>query len=285
MLSYSRILGVVVLNILSGTVSAKCLPKPDAHPECRYPAGDSWCAEKDRANPYAYSDQCLAAASSATATDVQTIRFWNTNKLYANQGLCVATFFFDSGLQVIENLQVSFAALNPSDERVATGTLEIARFGDGSASRYADALAESEHFCDDDLTIVVDQATAIIEGRKVDLLAQKVLVPEAFKPFRILMSPESKTGNTPSASVIEGRIESYICGDNCYLTVVDAQGDTHSGLCASETLCKDWNEVGDMPASFKGKAVKVSVGLGKQFDGEGNVVDTIEAFERIELIQ
>ena len=285
MLSRSHILSVLALTVLSGSVSAKCLSKPDANQECRYPAGDSWCAEKDRANPYAYSDQCLAAASSTTATDVQTIRFWNTNKLYANQGICVATFFFDSGLQVIENLQVSFAALNPSGERVDTGTLEIARFGDGSASRYADALAESEHFCDDDLTIVVDQATAIIEGRKVDLLAQKVLVPEAFKPFRILISPESATKTKPSASVIEGRIESYICGDNCYLTIVDAQGYIHTGLCASETLCSDWNEAGDMPASFKGKAVKVSVGWGEQTDGEGNVMGMMETFERIELLQ
>jgi hypothetical protein len=86
----------------------------------------------------------------------------------------------------IENLQVSFSAFNPSGERVATGTLEIANFGNGSADRYADAFAESEHFCDDDLTIVVDQATAIIEGKQVDLLAQKVLVPEEFKPFKIL---------------------------------------------------------------------------------------------------
>ncbi|BCU06760.1 hypothetical protein Atep_14370 [Allochromatium tepidum] len=194
------ILSAFALTLLSGLVSAKCLPQPDATPKCRYPAGDSWCAEKDRANPYAYSDQCLAAASSAA--DVETIRFWNTNKLFANQGQCSAVFFFDSGLQAIENLQVSFSALNASGESIATGTLEIATFGNGSADRYADAFAESEHFCDDDLTIVVDQATAIIEGRKVDLLAQKVLVPEDFKPFKIRTTSARETGKGQSDTLI-----------------------------------------------------------------------------------
>ena len=196
MLNNSRILSVFVLFLLSASVSAKCLPQPDANPECRYPAGDSWCAEKDRANPYAYSDQCLAAASSAA--DVETIRFWNTNKVFANQGQCSAVFFFDSGLQSIENLQVSFSALNPSGENVATGILEIANFGNGSADRYADAFAESEHFCDDDLTIIVDQATAIIEGKQVDLLAKKALVPEDFKPFKIRTTSARETGKGQS---------------------------------------------------------------------------------------
>lgn len=182
------ILSAFALTLLSGSISAKCLPQPDATPDCRYPAGDSWCAEKDRANPYAYSDQCLAAASSTT--DVEKIRFWNTNKLFVNQGQCSAVFFFDSGMQSIENLQVSFSAQNASGEQVATGTLEIASFGNGSADRYADAFAEDEHFCDDDLTIVVDQATAIIEGQKIDLLAKKVLVPETFKPFKIFIKSQ-----------------------------------------------------------------------------------------------
>ncbi|WP_246296941.1 IrmA family protein [Allochromatium humboldtianum] len=141
----------------------------------------------------------MAAVSSAT--DVETIRFWNTNRVFANQGQCSAVFFFDSGMQSIENLQVSFSAQNTSGENVATGTLEVDSFGNGSADRYADAFAESEHFCDDDLTIVVDQATAIIEGRKVDLLAQKALVPEDFKPFKIHTTSARHTTTSQSGTL------------------------------------------------------------------------------------
>lgn len=38
---------------------AKCLSNPNQFPECRYPEGDSWCAERSRETPYAYTDKCL----------------------------------------------------------------------------------------------------------------------------------------------------------------------------------------------------------------------------------
>ena len=44
---------------------------------------------------------------------------------------------------------------------------------------------EGEEICDEDLTIVVNKATAVIDGKSVDLLKTKVLSVRDFKPFRI----------------------------------------------------------------------------------------------------
>lgn len=56
----------VVLAVVApfGFVSATCLPNNDANHPCRYIHGDSWCAKHGGGNPYAYSDSCLAQASS-----------------------------------------------------------------------------------------------------------------------------------------------------------------------------------------------------------------------------
>ncbi|WP_086014230.1 hypothetical protein [Thiorhodovibrio frisius] len=62
----------LLLTLIVGTqlpiAQAKCLPMPDSGPSnCRYPAGDSWCANNDRQNPYAFSDECLRGNGSNAA--------------------------------------------------------------------------------------------------------------------------------------------------------------------------------------------------------------------------
>ncbi len=51
---------IISLPFIVGVASAKCLPNKDKSPECRYEKGDSWCAQNDNKNPYAYSDSCLS---------------------------------------------------------------------------------------------------------------------------------------------------------------------------------------------------------------------------------
>ena len=149
---HSRLFAAVVLTVLSSTVTAKCLSKPDIAPNCRYPQGDAWCAEKDRANPYAYSDQCLAPAGE-------------------------------------------------------------------------------------------------------------------------------------NNSVIEGYLEEYGCGDNCYLTIIDQQGQDRTGLCMAEPLCVEIGEYDELPAHLKGKRVRVWVGTDQRYDGEGNAMDMVESFKRIQWLE
>jgi len=54
-----------------GVAVAKCLNRPDEVPECRYPQGDSWCAEHETRNPYAYSDACLKQRQAESLPDLK----------------------------------------------------------------------------------------------------------------------------------------------------------------------------------------------------------------------
>jgi len=121
---------------------------------------------------------CLAAPAHA-------VDLWHSSTVWAGQGQCSAVFSFDSGMEEIRNLQVSVSAANKAGKKVASGMLEIPQFGQSSANRYADAFLEGEEICADDLTIVVNKATAIVDGKRTDLLKSKALSARDFKPFKI----------------------------------------------------------------------------------------------------
>lgn len=84
----------------------------------------------------------------------------------------------------------------------------------------------------------------------------------------------------PAGKTLSGSIVSYECGDNCYLTVKDEQGNDHVALCTAPQ-CDSWNEVAAMPTSFLKKKVQVSVGRAKQYDGAGNEMGEMDAFDKI----
>lgn len=113
------------------------------------------------------------------------VEFWHSSTVWAGQGQCSAVFSFDSGMEDIQNLQVSVAAMDRAGKKVAAAILEIPHLGQSSAQRYADAFFEGEEICADDLVIVVDKATATVNGKRQDLLKTKGLVARDFKPFRI----------------------------------------------------------------------------------------------------
>jgi hypothetical protein len=113
------------------------------------------------------------------------VDFWHSSTVFAGQGQCSATFSFDSGLDDIKNLQVAVSAVNKAGKKVASGVLEVQQFGQSSADRYADAFLEGEEICADDLTIVVNKATAEVNGKRMDLLETKAISARDFKPFKI----------------------------------------------------------------------------------------------------
>ncbi len=82
---------------------------------------------------------------------------------------------------------------------------------------------------------------------------------------------------------LTGKIKLYECGDNCYLTVRDAQGQDHTGLCTAN-LCTAWNEKATMPARYLNKRVKITVGTGVQMDAAENIMGEMAAFEVITLL-
>lgn len=92
-----------------------------------------------------------------------------------------------------------------------------------------------------------------------------------------IQAPASASMDT---DVVSGEISSYECGDNCYLTIVSADGEELTGLCAAPE-CDAWNEVAEMPARFVGRAVTVTIEMGEQTDADGNVMGEFPSFTRI----
>lgn len=132
-----------------------------------------------------YWGSILLLAVSLTSFSASALDFWHSNTTWAGQGQCSATFTFDSGLEEVANLQVSVLAIDDSGMQVASGVLNVEHFGQSAANRYADAFLESEEICTDGLTIIVSKATAVVEGKQVDLLKTKMLSARDFKPFKI----------------------------------------------------------------------------------------------------
>ena len=77
-----------------------------------------------------------------------------------------------------------------------------------------------------------------------------------------------------------GRIVSYECGDNCYLTIKTNSGREVTALCAAKG-CAAWNEQAEMPRKFIGRRVEVTIGVGKQYDGSGNLMGDFPAFTKV----
>lgn len=83
-----------------------------------------------------------------------------------------------------------------------------------------------------------------------------------------------------AAEMVSGRIKSFECGDNCYLTITRKTGGVLTGLCAAAE-CNAWNDRAAMPADMVGVDVTVMVGLGKQYDAEGKPMGDFPAFTDI----
>lgn len=118
-------------------------------------------------------------------TPAYALDFWHSGTTWAGQGQCSSEFTFDSGGEEINKLRVEVTVVNRSGKKVVSGILEIGQLGASSADRYARTFLEGEEFCEDDLTIVVNKATAVIDGKRVDLLKTKSLATRDFKPFTL----------------------------------------------------------------------------------------------------
>ena len=82
---------------------------------------------------------------------------------------------------------------------------------------------------------------------------------------------------------LEGRIDHFHCGDNCYLTIVDKLNRERTGLCTAPE-CRPWNAKVEMPARYVGKRVIVTLDRGTQYDAGGNVMGRMMAFRKIRFL-
>ena len=129
----------------------------------------------------------IAPLLSSIALPSHALELWHSNLVWGGQGICAAQFSFDSGGEAFSQLQVNVVVLNKAGKKVASGTLSVEQIGDANANRYADALLESESLCEDDLTIRITQATALMDDKPVDLLKTQMLSVRQFTPFKIVI--------------------------------------------------------------------------------------------------
>lgn len=127
----------------------------------------------------------VASIMLGFAQPARALDFWHASTAWAGQGACSATFTFDSGLDEIENLVVKVHLVDRNGNVVLKDSLDIDHFGDSSASRYAETFIESEAVCARDLVVLVDSATAKLNGKPTDLLRSGKIAARDFKPFRI----------------------------------------------------------------------------------------------------
>lgn len=132
----------------------------------------------------------------------------------------------------------------------------------------------------------ITQAYTTRISELINLVAKnsKPLTATNSNPTSVQSTPNTSTTpaptSTPTGKTLTGTIVSYECGDNCYLTVKDEQGTEHVALCTAPQ-CDSWNEVAAMPKNFLKKKVQVSVGRAKQYDGAGNEMGEMDAFDSI----
>lgn len=106
---------------------------------------------------------------------------------------------------------------------------------------------------------------------------------DGFRPLALKAKNHAAANDCPMAAedhFLLGKISKFECGDNCYLTIIDADRKEHTGLCTA-SQCRKWNFDSKMPASFVGKSVQVEVGVGEQTDDSGNVMGKFPAFKDI----
>ena len=130
----------------------------------------------------------LIAMVFCTVSPAYALDMWHSSTFWAGQGQCSAVFTFDAAIDDTQDLQVTVSVIDKSGKKVASGVLSIKELGQSQADRYANASIEGEEVCEDNLTIVVNKATAIINGKKVDLLKTKQLTVRDFKPFKIRLN-------------------------------------------------------------------------------------------------
>ena len=84
-----------------------------------------------------------------------------------------------------------------------------------------------------------------------------------------------------SDAVVDGKIVSFDCGDNCYLTIATKDGQ-EVGLCVAPE-CDPWNADTVIPKALIGKSVKATIGIGERYMGDGSFVDHALSFRRVAI--
>ena len=126
---------------------------------------------------------CLATLSQpALALSIR-----NTSLEFANHGMCSAAFDIDSDSEEMSDVKIYYEVLNGAAETIDNGMFLIDHFGYSTASRFERVYLEKEALCDETLTLKITKATAVINGKKIDLIKFADFREEKFKPMKIII--------------------------------------------------------------------------------------------------
>ncbi|WP_145586189.1 IrmA family protein [Yersinia kristensenii] len=135
----------------------------------------------------------LCHLSSAYADEQRYISIRNTDTIWTPGNICVYQFRLDNGGSGVGfgQLAVSLRLKDNAGNTLATGTMEVAPFGDSDATRSQEAFLE--HECVENVSAVeIMKVTEERSGYKSDL-PLSVFDPQYYQPL-----PISVVGNKPS---------------------------------------------------------------------------------------
>ena len=131
---------------------------------------------------------CLLHIAPASALEI-----WHSNTVWANQGMCSATFTLDSGMEETGPLEIGVELVNAKGVVIASDTLSVEAFGDSEATRYQTTFLEGEAVCEDDLSVRFT-SLAQVAGQQKQPLPLSDLQIRDFKPFRLVNPQADKQG-------------------------------------------------------------------------------------------
>ena len=139
------------------------------------------------------------------ALPAHAIDVWHSNTVFANQGQCAATLTLDSGGEEFRQVRLQAAVLDKTGRRLMAETLDVPSIGTSSAERFAEVLLEGEALCSESLQLQITSATAVVNGKRIDLLRTGQLTPRTFRPMPIRVS-SSGAAAAPAAAKPAGRV-------------------------------------------------------------------------------
>jgi hypothetical protein len=126
----------------------------------------------------------LCSNSQAAGIEIRHV-----NTVFANMGQCTAEFFLDAGPpgeEELTDVQITLD-LRTGGKKGTSLSLEIPSVGGSTANRYQTASDTGEGLCNDEPTTVfiLRSATAVVNGKRIDLLKTKSVFIGHFKPTPI----------------------------------------------------------------------------------------------------
>ncbi len=162
------------ISCFHGPALARCLSTSADDQECRYPQGDSWCAQHGQGNRYAYSDTCLESKSRSSDVRTDSIEWIGFDEL-DRASMHLISLSEDESVTSLSFAHVRLQEATPADR---TDSLLIYNYNSymcGSAGCPLTILTQTNGVMQEILSIYVQE-----DGKTEDLLYPAVSLGEQY---------------------------------------------------------------------------------------------------------